>query len=45
MHFRRKRLGDFRRNPHKSTTDGSQSKDFDEKDAILFEHVAEKLEC
>jgi hypothetical protein len=23
--------------------DGSQSKDFDEKDAILLEHVAEKL--
>jgi hypothetical protein len=26
-----------------SITDGSQAKDFDERDAILLEHVAEKL--
>jgi hypothetical protein len=43
--FRLKRLGDFswqRRTPH-SPTDGSQFKDFDERDAILLERVAEKL--
>jgi hypothetical protein len=28
-----------------SITDGSQSNDFDEKDAILLERVAEKLVC
>jgi hypothetical protein len=29
--------------PPQSTTEGSQAKDFDERDAILLEHVAEKL--